>query len=148
MGKIIAVCTSSVKGVSKQPASEIVLISGHGIEGDVHAGNWHRQVSLLANESVDSMREKLPDIEAGAFAENILTEGIELKTLPVGTMLTCGSAVLAVTQIGKECHLSCEIRKKVGDCVMPREGIFAIVLKSGTVRPGDNIEIIQLADKE
>lgn len=148
MGKVVSVCTSSVKGQSKHPVPEITVTAGSGIEGDVHAGNWHRQISLLATESVEPMREKFPDIPVGAFAENILTEGIVLKDLPVGTMLRAGSSVLAVTQIGKECHADCAIRRKVGDCVMPREGIFTIVLKSGTIRPGDSIEIISLTDKE
>ncbi len=145
MGKVISVCISNVKGQSKDPVPEITAVFGSGIKGDVHAGNWHRQISLLATESVEPMREKYPDIPVGAFAESILTEGIELKSLPVGTMLQAGSAVLAVTQIGKECHADCAIRRKVGDCVMPREGIFTIVLKSGTIRSGDTIEIIPCA---
>ena len=144
MGKVISVCTSSVKGQSKDPVSEITVIAGSGIQGDVHAGNWHRQISLLATESVEPMRKKFPDIPVGAFAENILTQGIDLKSLPVGTVLKAGTAVLAVTQIGKECHADCAIRRKVGDCVMPREGIFTIALKSGTIRPGDTVEIISL----
>ena len=148
MGKVISVCISTVKGQSKVPVPEITVVAGSGIKGDVHAGNWHRQISLLATESVEPMREKYPDSPVGAFAENILTEGIELKSLPVGTMLQAGSAVLAVTQIGTECHADCEIRRKVGDCVMPREGIFTIVLKSGTIRSGDAIEIISCAEKD
>lgn len=145
MGKIVSVCTSSVKGQSKDPVSCITVVAGKGIEGDVHAGSWHRQISLLATESVESMREKYPDIPVGAFAENILTEGIDLKSLPVGTVLRAGTSLLAVTQIGKECHADCAIRRKVGDCVMPREGIFTIALKSGTIRPGDTIEIVSLS---
>ena len=140
---VVAVCLSEQKGTMKHPVSEIRLRVRHGIEGDAHAGDWHRQVSLLANESVDKMREKFPNIPVGAFAENILTEGISLYTLPVGTRLRAGEALLEVTQIGKECHADCAIRQQVGDCVMPREGIFTIVLEDGTVRPGDPITVVE-----
>ena len=139
--RVAAVCISERKGTMKHPVPEIRLRKRHGIEGDAHAGDWHRQVSLLANESVDKMREKFPDIPAGAFAENILTDGISLYTLPVGTRLRVGETLLEVTQIGKECHADCAIRQQVGDCVMPREGIFAIVLEEGAVRPGDAITV-------
>ncbi len=153
MGKVLAVCVSEKKGTIKHPVPGIILRTKHGIEGDAHAGDWHRQVSLLATESIEPMREKLREKEtgkqdpllslpAGAFAENILTEGVELKSLPVGTMLQVGGAVLRVTQIGKECHADCAIRRAVGDCVMPREGIFAIVEQDGTVRAGDAISIL------
>jgi Uncharacterized protein conserved in bacteria len=118
------------------------LKRNHGIIGDAHAGDWHRQVSLLGNESVDKVRPLLPDIEAGAFAENILTQGITLYKLPIGTRLRAGGALLEVTQIGKECHASCEIRRLTGDCVMPREGVFAIVIEEGTVRAGAALEIV------
>lgn len=141
MGQVLAVCISERKGTEKHPVPSITLTVGHGIEGDAHAGNWHRQVSLLAMESVEPMRTKYPDLPIGAFAENILTEGIELKSLPVGTVLSVGEALLAVTQIGKECHADCAIRRAVGDCVMPREGVFAIVLRGGVVRQHDRIEI-------
>ena len=141
MGTVKAVCISERKGTVKHPVPEIFVRREHGIEGDAHAGNWHRQISLLADESVARMREKYPDIPVGAFAENIRTEGIELKSLPVGTRLEVGEALLEVTQIGKECHADCAIRKAVGDCVMPREGIFAIVLRDGTIRSGDAIRI-------
>lgn len=127
-GKVLAVCISERKGTMKHPVSEVLLRAGHGIEGDAHAGPWHRQVSLLATESVEPMRAVLPELPAGAFAENILIEGLELKTLPIGTRLRVGGALLEVTQIGKECHKDCAIRQQIGDCVMPREGIFARVL--------------------
>ncbi len=143
MAKVIAVCISERKGTTKHPVDQIELKKEHGIVGDAHAGNWHRQVSLLANESVDVMKEKFPDIPIGAFAENILTEGIELKTLPIGTKLQVGPVLLEVTQIGKECHSDCAIRKQVGDCVMPREGIFSIVLEEGIIHPGDEVRILQ-----
>lgn len=142
MGRVVAVCISEKKGTVKHPVPEIDLRVGHGIEGDAHAGDWHRQVSLLAAESIEPLNRRCAHIPAGAFAENILTEGIDLKSLPVGTKLRVGETVLSVTQIGKECHASCAIRKAIGDCVMPREGIFSIVQTGGVVRPGDAIEII------
>lgn len=141
MATVLAVCTSEKKGVQKLAVPEISVEKGHGVKGDAHAGDWHRQVSLLAEESVDKVRALLPDIAAGAFAENILTRGITLYELPVGTRLRVGETLLEVTQIGKECHADCAIRRQTGDCVMPREGIFATVLESGTIRSGDNIEI-------
>ncbi len=140
-GKVVAVCISEKKGTVKHPVEYIELKIDHGIIGDAHAGNWHRQVSLLADESVEKMRKKLPDIPIGAFAENILTKGIEVCRLPIGTILEIGEVTLEVTQIGKECHMGCAIRQQVGDCVMPREGMFAIVHKEGIIRPGDEITI-------
>ena len=140
-GKVLAVCISERKGTMKHPVPEIQLRAEHGIEGDAHAGSWHRQVSLLATESVAPMHAVLPDLPAGAFAENILTGGLALKALPIGTRLRVGGALLEVTQIGKECHKDCAIRQQVGDCVMPREGIFARVRTGGTVRPGNPITI-------
>ncbi|PWM20155.1 MAG: MOSC domain-containing protein [Clostridia bacterium] len=140
-GKVLAVCISERKGTMKHPVSEVLLRAGHGIEGDAHAGPWHRQVSLLATESVEPMRAVLPELPAGAFAENILIEGLELKTLPIGTRLRVGGALLEVTQIGKECHKDCAIRQQIGDCVMPREGIFARVLTGGAARPGDPVTV-------
>ena len=143
MAEIAAVCISEKKGVQKREVPAIELKVGVGIVGDAHGGNWHRQVSLLAVESVDQMRGLGFDLPPGAFAENILTRGIELKTLPVGTVLRCGTAILAVTQIGKECHNDCAIKKAAGKCVMPTDGIFTIVLRGGFVRPGDPIEIME-----
>lgn len=140
-GKVLAVCISERKGTMKHPVPEIQLRAEHGSEGDAHAGPWHRQVSLLATESVAPMRAVLSDLPAGAFAENILTGGLALKALPIGTRLRVGGALLEVTQIGKECHKDCAIRQQVGDCVMPREGIFARVRTGGAVRPGDPITI-------
>ena len=141
MGTIIAVCISERKGVQKHPVPEITLRVGHGVEGDAHAGNWHRQVSLLAEESVDELRGLGFDLPPGAFAENLLTRGLDLKTLPVGTVLRAGTALLAVTQIGKECHTDCAIKQTAGRCVMPTDGIFAVVLKDGVIRPGDEIDV-------
>ena len=144
MAKVTSVNISEKKGTLKKPVPEIHLKLRHGIVGDAHAGDWHRQVSLLAEESVDTMRAAAPmDLPAGAFAENINTRGLALKTLPVGTLLKVGPAILRVTQIGKECHNDCAIKKAVGRCVMPTEGIFAVVVKEGTVRAGDEIEVLK-----
>lgn len=143
MAKIVAVCISDRKGICKHAVAQLELQVGLGIVGDAHAGNWHRQVSLLAEESVDAMRASGLELAPGAFAENILTRGLELKTLPVGTVLRAGTALLAVTQIGKECHNDCAIKKAAGKCVMPTEGIFAVVLKGGALRPGDPIGIAE-----
>ena len=140
---ILAVCISERKGEQKHPIDRIVLRPHLGIVGDAHAGDWHRQVSLLAKESVDRLQEKVSiRLLPGAFAENILCEGITLCALPVGTKLQIGTALCEVTQIGKECHADCAIRKQAGDCVMPREGIFAVVLKAGEAGPGDDIIVI------
>lgn len=141
MASVVAVCISEKKGTVKHPVPFIEIRKNYGILGDAHAGNWHRQISLLAEESVEKMKRSGVEISVGAFAENILTEGINLSTLPVGTRLAVGETLLEVTQIGKECHSDCAIRKQVGDCVMPREGIFAIVLEEGVIRPGDTIEV-------
>lgn len=141
--KVVAVSISEKKGTKKRPVEYIKLIEDYGIDGDAHAGKWHRQVSLLAQESMERMKEKLPTLSAGDFAENILTEGLTLYTLPIGTVLKIGECLLEVTQIGKECHLVCEIRHIVGDCVMPREGIFTKVLKGGKIKSEDKIEILK-----
>lgn len=144
MGKIVAVCLSDRKGIQKRPVPSVELRVGLGIPGDAHAGNWHRQVSLLAEESVDTMRGLGVELPPGVFAENLLTRGLELKTLPVGTVLRAGTALLAVTQIGKECHSDCAIKQTAGRCVMPTDGIFAVVVQDGTVKPGDPIELAML----
>ena len=141
MGKIISLNISTAKGVNKFPVDEVLLRIDHGIVGDVHAGNWHRQVSLLAEESIDFMRGKGLELEPGAFAENITTLGIDLVHLPVGTRLIAGETELEVTQIGKKCHQGCAIFQQVGDCIMPREGIFAKVIIPGMIRRGDSITI-------
>ena len=144
MAKVVSVNISEQKGERKHPVSEIVLKFRHGIAGDAHAGDWHRQISLLAEESVDSMRANcLVELNAGVFAENINTVGLDLKNLPVGTHLHIGETEVEVTQIGKECHSDCAIKKAVGKCVMPTEGIFAVVVKEGVVRAGDEIEVLK-----
>ena len=137
-GKVVSINSSQEKGVVKQPLDEGVFLEDHGLEGDAHAGNWHRQVSLLALESFQKMIDQgVEGLVPGIFAENITTEGIELFTLPVGTRLKIGETIQEVTQIGKKCHSGCEITKKVGKCVMPKEGIFTKIIKSGKIKGGN-----------
>ena len=147
MAEILAVCISEKKGEQKHPVAEAQLKADWGSVGDAHAGNWHRQVSLLGQESVDKLQEKITvQLKPGDFAENILVKGLTLYELPVGTRLKIGpEAVGEVTQIGKTCHYDCAIRKAAGDCVMPREGIFVKILVPGTVRPGDQLEVMEEA---
>jgi MOSC domain-containing protein YiiM len=139
MASVLAVCISENKGERKKPVESVELRINHGIVGDAHAGDWHRQVSLLAQESIDKMVAMGLDVTAGDFAENITTSGIDLVTLPIGTRLMIGETVLEVTQIGKECHNRCAIYYQAGDCVMPKEGIFAKVLQGGKIGQGDTI---------
>ena len=145
MAEVLAVCVSRTRGVQKQPVAEAELRAGHGIVGDAHAGSWHRQVSLLSRCSVDALQARLGDIrlQPGDFAENILVKDMRVCELPVGTRLRIGTALCEVTQIGKECHQDCAIRKAAGDCVMPREGIFVRVLEDGVVRPGDEVTVTE-----
>jgi MOSC domain-containing protein YiiM len=142
-GKIVAVSISDRKGEKKHNIDQARLKMDHGLEQDAHAGDWHRQVSLLDMQSIARIREKGLDVDPGNFAENITTDGIRLWELPIGTHLQLGGQVVVeVTQIGKECHNRCAIFHQVGDCVMPREGIFAKVLQEGTIRPGDTITVL------
>ena len=143
MAEVVAVNISERKGIRKHEVPYIELLPHHGIVGDAHAGDWHRQVSLLAEESIDTMRALGLSLTAGAFAENINTLGISLKTLPVGTLLQIGPSVLRVTQIGKECHNDCAIKKATGKCVMPTEGIFCEVVIPGRVQKGDQITVLE-----
>ncbi|MBI5847989.1 MAG: MOSC domain-containing protein [Nitrospirae bacterium] len=142
--KVVSINISEKKGMRKKPVEAAVLRTDFGIEGDAHASSqWHRQVSLLARESIKKMQDKGLDVKAGDFAENITTEGIDLVSLPIGTRLQIGQDIIAeVSQIGKECHTRCAIYYQAGDCVMPKEGIFIKVIKGGTVRNGDNVTII------
>ena len=140
-GRIEAVSISETKGVRKTPVSHVELIQGHGIQGDAHAGPWHRQVSLLAAESIEKMQALGLKVFPGAFAENITTRNIMLPVLPLGTRMTIGKAVVSVTQIGKECHTRCAIYHQAGDCVMPREGIFVEVLRGGVIAPQDMVVV-------
>ena len=143
MGKIIAVCTSEKKGMRKKDVGEGILKVGFGLEGDAHGGDWHRMISLLGVESIKKMKDKGADVGPGDFAENLTTEGLELFTLPIGTKLKIGETSIGeVTQIGKQCHTKCEIFKQVGECVMPKEGIFIRLLEGGVVRSGDSIEVM------
>ena len=144
-GKVVAVCTSEKTGTIKKDVGVGTLRVEWGLEGDAHAGPWHRQVSLLALESIEKMRKMGLDVGPGSFAENITTTGLELHTLPVGTRMRLGSALVEVTQIGKTCHKGCAIRQQTGDCIMPREGIFVRVLRGGVVKRGDSIEVLSLA---
>ena len=140
MGKLLAICISDVRGIQKRAIERATLKSDWGIEGDAHAGHWHRQVSLLSFEKIEDFRHRGADVDFGAFGENLVVEGFDLRTLPVGTLLSCGDALLEVTQIGKECHSHCAIYHAVGDCIMPREGIFTRVLKGGDIKVGDAVD--------
>lgn len=142
-GEVVAVCVSERKGTRKHPVDVISLEVGLGVSGDAHAGSWHRQVSLLPEEAVDELRHVLPDLAPGDFAENVLTRGLDLKVLPVGTTLEVGTALVAVTQIGKTCHNDCEIKRLVGKCAMPSEGVFSVVIRPGTVRAGDPVRVVR-----
>ena len=142
MGKVIAVCISEKKGTQKHPVQEAEFIEDWGIKEDAHAGKWHRQVSLLSYDKIEAFRARGAEVEDGAFGENLVVQGFDFSALPVGTRFRCNDVVLEMTQIGKECHSHCEIYKRVGDCIMPREGIFAKVLESGTIKVGDKIEVI------
>ena len=143
MGKIIAVCTSPEKGTQKQNVGSALLVEDWGIQGDAHAGKWHRQVSLLSYDRVEEVRARGAQVEPGAFGENLLVEGFDFKSLPVGTRFGCNGAVLELTQIGKQCHAHCQISRQVGDCIMPREGVFTRVLRGGVVRVGDELTILK-----
>ena len=143
MGKIIAVNISEKKGTQKVNVHSAKVIEDFGLENDAHAGKWHRQVSLLSYEKIEAFKSKGAPVEDGAFGENLIVEGFDLKTLPVGTKLRCNDIILEVTQIGKQCHSGCEIYKIMGDCIMPREGIFTRVLHGGVVSEGDSIDIME-----
>lgn len=146
-GKIRAISISKERGTRKYNIPVAELKADFGIEGDAHGGDWHRQVSLLAEESIEKTREKGMNVAEGDFAENITTEGINLQGLAIGSKLRLGSeAEIGITQFGKECHSRCEIFKQVGDCIMPREGVFAKVIKPGRIKPGDVIEVLESND--
>ncbi|MDO4555078.1 MAG: molybdopterin-binding protein [Lachnospiraceae bacterium] len=141
MGTIKAICISDKRGIQKTEIKEAVLVPDFGIEGDAHGGKWHRQVSLLSYEKVEEFKAKGADIVPGAFGENLVVEGYDFRTLPVGSRFICGDVVLEMTQIGKECHTHCQIYHKMGDCIMPREGVFAEVIKGGTIAVGDEMRL-------
>lgn len=141
MIKIISLNVSETVGNKKQPVDTVTLEPQHGIKGDAHARDWHRQVSLLAMESIAKMSEQLPNLVPGSFAENITTQGIILKDLPIGTRLTSGNVELEITQIGKKCHSKCNIYKEAGGCIMPEEGVFAKVIQGGTLTTGEEFRL-------
>jgi len=141
MAKVLAICTSPEKGTVKHNVGKAEFIINHGIKGDAHAGPWHRQVSLLSHDKIEAFRAKGAEVEDGAFGENLVVEGIDFRSLPVGTILECGEVILEMTQIGKECHSHCAIYKVMGDCIMPREGVFAKVIRGGFITTGDEMKI-------
>lgn len=141
MGKVVAVCVSSERGTQKQNVGSGRFVVGWGIEGDAHAGRWHRQVSMLGLDQIAAFNARGAGVEPGAFGENLVVEGFGFRALPVGTLLRCGGVLLEITQIGKECHNHCEIYRRMGDCIMPREGVFARVLCEGVIRVGDEMAV-------
>ena len=142
MGKVIAVCTSDRKGIQKKDVNTAHFSAEWGIDGDAHAGKWHRQISLLSADKIEAFNARGANVIPGAFGENLVVEGFDFRALPVGTLLRCNDVLLEMTQIGKECHSHCEIYKKMGDCIMPREGVFARVLEPGTISVGDEMTIV------
>ena len=142
MGKVIAVCTSDRKGRQKKDVNAAHFSAEWGIDGDTHAGKWHRQISLLSADKIEEFNERGASVIPGAFGENLVVEGFDFRALPVGTLLRCNDVLLEMTQIGKECHSHCEIYKKMGECIMPREGVFARVLEPGTISVGDEMTIV------
>ncbi len=141
MGKVKAICISQKRGTKKINIGTCELVEHFGLKGDAHAGDWHRQVSLLSYDRVEAFRASGATVDDGAFGENLLVEGIDFKTLPVGTLIRCNGVLLEITQIGKECHAHCEIYRQVGDCIMPREGVFARVLHGGMISVGDEMNV-------
>ena len=141
MGKVMAVCISTQKGTQKKNIKSANFIEDWGIENDAHAGKWHRQVSLLSNDRIEEFKARGAKVDQGAFGENLIVEGIDFKSLPIGTRFECNDVVLELTQIGKECHSGCEIYKIMGDCIMPREGVFAKVLHGGVISEGDELKV-------
>ena len=142
MGVLKGICVSKKRGTKKVEVAEAMLVENYGSEGDAHAGNWHRQVSLLSLEKIEAFREKGAQVSFGDFGENLIIDGFDFRSLPVGTIFTIGDAVLKMTQIGKECHTHCQIYQTMGECIMPREGVFAVVLKGGQIRNGDTVEMV------
>ena len=141
MGKVIAVCTSDRKGIQKKDVSTAHFSAEWGIDGDAHAGKWHRQISLLSADKIEAFNKRGANVIPGAFGENLVVEGFDFRALPVGTLLRCNDVLLEMTQIGKECHSHCEIYKKMGECIMPREGVFARVIEPGSISVGDEMSI-------
>ena len=142
MGKVMAVCISEKRGTEKKNIHECKVIEGFGLKNDAHGGNWHRQISLLSFEKIEDFKRRGGDVIDGSFGENIIVSGIDLRNLPVGTVIKINEVILEVTQIGKECHSHCEIFHRVGDCIMPREGIFTKVVKGGVIKEGDTVTVL------
>ena len=142
MGVIKGICISEKRGTAKHEIEEAVFVKDWGIEKDAHAGHWHRQVSLLSYEKIEEFRKKGAQIGLGAFGENLIVEGYDFRNLPVGTRFQCGDVILEMTQIGKECHSHCEIYKRMGECIMPKQGVFTKVLHGGVIHPGDELVIL------
>lgn len=143
MGRVIAACISEIRGTEKKNVHTVKVVEGYGIENDAHGGNWHRQVSLLSWDKIEAFRKKGAEVEDGAFGENLVVEGIDFAALPVGTSLICNDVILEITQIGKECHHGCRIFQKMGECIMPKEGVFAKVIHGGTISEGDELRILK-----
>ena len=143
MGKVLAVCTSPEKGTAKRNVGKAELTENHGLQGDAHAGPWHRQVSLLYHQKIEAFRSRGAEVADGDFGENLVVDGIDFSSFPVGTIFASGEVVLEMTQIGKECHNGCRIFQTMGDCIMPREGVFARVLHGGVISAGDEINVRQ-----
>ena len=143
MGKVLAVCISEKKGTEKKNVGSAKFIEDWGIENDSHAGKWHRQVSLLSHEKIEAFRARGAEVIDGAFGENLVVEGYDFRALPVGTKFRCNDVVLELTQIGKECHSGCAIFQKMGECIMPREGVFTRVLHGGVISVGDELTILE-----
>ena len=143
MGQVMAVCKSEKKGTKKQNVKQAVFKVNHGMVGDAHAGNWHRQVSLLSYDKVQAFRAQGAKVDHGDVGENLVVAGVDFKTLPVGTKLKCNDVEMEVTQIGKECHTHCEIYKTMGDCIMPREGVFVKILHEGTISVDDDLYVLE-----
>lgn len=143
MGVIKAVCTSDIKGIQKTEVASVELRAEWGIDGDAHAGAWHRQVSLLPFEKIEDFKSKGAQVSNGSFGENLIVEGLDLRSLPIGTLFRCNDVVLELTQVGKQCHAHCAIYHTMGDCIMPREGVFARVVHGGVISEGDTIDIVE-----
>lgn len=142
-GTVVAVCVSPAKGTPKDPVGCAELVAGHGLAGDAHAGPGDRQVSILAHEDVEAFKLRVPDLAAGAFGENLVLAGLDLDALGPGSRLAVGTAELEVTRLGKECHHACVIRERAGDCIMPRRGLFAVVVRGGAVAPGAAASVLR-----
>ena len=142
MGTVIAVCASRKKGTAKKSVPSAMFIADHGMENDAHAGKWHRQVSLLSHEKILAFQARGALVTYGCFGENLVVDGIDFASLPVGTSLTCGGVLLEISQIGKECHDRCQIYHSMGECIMPTQGVFAKVLNGGVIREGDALTVV------